>query len=67
MGDQDKIPPLWRRYFQNTQGLIFIVDGNDRERVNGAGDEELLSMLAEDELRDTVFLVFANKQDLPKP
>uniref|UniRef100_A0A3P9PIS8 ARF GTPase 5 n=3 Tax=Poecilia TaxID=8080 RepID=A0A3P9PIS8_POERE len=40
VGGQDKIRPLWRHYFQNTQ-------------------------LQEDELRDAVLLVFANKQDLP--
>ncbi|KAJ0561839.1 putative small GTPase superfamily, ARF/SAR type, P-loop containing nucleoside triphosphate hydrolase [Helianthus annuus] len=50
---QDKIRPLWRHYFQNTQGLIFEVDSNDRDRV------------VEDELRDIVLLMFANKQDLP--
>ena len=36
VGGQDKIRPLWRHYFQNTQGLIFVVDSNDRERVSGA-------------------------------
>uniref|UniRef100_A0AAR2L6I2 ADP-ribosylation factor 5 n=1 Tax=Pygocentrus nattereri TaxID=42514 RepID=A0AAR2L6I2_PYGNA len=34
VGGQDKIRPLWRHYFQNTQGLIFVVDSNDRERVS---------------------------------
>ncbi|KAF3818696.1 hypothetical protein GH733_012113 [Mirounga leonina] len=62
VGGQDKIRPLWGHYFQNTQGLIFVVDSNDRERVNEA-HEELMWMLAEDELR--VLLVFANEQDLP--
>lgn len=38
-----------------------MVDSNDRERVNEAR-EELARMLAEDELRDAVLLVFANKQ-----
>uniref|UniRef100_A0A8C7PYM8 ARF GTPase 3 n=1 Tax=Oncorhynchus mykiss TaxID=8022 RepID=A0A8C7PYM8_ONCMY len=47
-----------------TIGLIFVVDSNDRERVNEAR-EELMRMLAEDELRDAVLLIFANKQDLP--
>ncbi|KRX25116.1 ADP-ribosylation factor 1-like 2, partial [Trichinella nelsoni] len=61
VGGQDKIRPLWRHYFQNTQGLIFVVDSNDRERVGEARDE-LIRMLAEDELRDAVLLVFANKQ-----
>jgi len=42
-------------------GLIFVVDSNDRERI-GEAREELMRMLAEDELRDAVLLVFANKQ-----
>uniref|UniRef100_A0A8C5H616 ADP-ribosylation factor 4-like n=1 Tax=Gouania willdenowi TaxID=441366 RepID=A0A8C5H616_GOUWI len=64
VGGQDKIRPLWRHYFQNTQGLIFVVDSNDRERINEAADE-LSKMLLEDELKDAILLVFANKQDLP--
>ncbi|XP_061187928.1 ADP-ribosylation factor 4 [Saccostrea echinata] len=64
VGGQDKIRPLWRHYFQNTHGLIFVVDSNDRERVDEA-KAELCKMLEEDELRDAVLLVFANKQDLP--
>jgi len=64
VGGQDKIRPLWRHYFQNTQGLIFVVDSNDRERI-GEAAEELNKMLNEDELRDAAVLVFANKQDLP--
>lgn len=61
VGGQDKIRPLWRHYFQNTQGLIFVVDSNDRDRAAEARDE-LHRMLNEDELRDAVLLVFANKQ-----
>lgn len=64
VGGQDKIRPLWRYYFQNTQGLIYVVDSNDQERINESR-EELKKMLSEDELRDSTLLVFANKQDLP--
>ncbi|KAF9182675.1 hypothetical protein BGZ51_005745 [Haplosporangium sp. Z 767] len=64
VGGQDKIRPLWRHYFQNTQGIIFVVDSNDRDRVSDARNE-LISMLDEEELRDALLLVFANKQDLP--
>ena len=42
-----------------------MVDSNDRERIAEARDE-LNRMLAEDELREAVVLVFANKQDLPQ-
>ncbi|CAK0897945.1 unnamed protein product [Prorocentrum cordatum] len=61
---EDKIRPLWRHYYQGTQGLIFVVDSNDRDRAEDAR-EELMKMLNEDEMRDAVLLVFANKQDLP--
>merc|ERR1712003_418249 len=54
----------WRHYYMNTKGLIFVVDSNDRERIDAARDE-LASILNEDEMRDAVVLVFANKQDLP--
>lgn len=64
VGGQDKIRPLWRHYYQNTQGVIFVVDSNDRDRVGEARDE-LHRMLNEDELREAMLLVFANKQDLP--
>eukprot|EP01098_Paradermamoeba_levis_P015977 TRINITY_DN839_c0_g1_i3.p1 TRINITY_DN839_c0_g1~~TRINITY_DN839_c0_g1_i3.p1 ORF type:complete len:178 (-),score=51.01 TRINITY_DN839_c0_g1_i3:172-705(-) len=65
VGGQDKIRPLWRHYYQNTQGLVFVVDCNDRDRINEA-KEELHKMLQEDELKDAAVLVFCNKVDLPK-
>jgi ADP-ribosylation factor protein 1 len=64
IGGQDKIRSLWRHYFLNTQGLIFVVDSSDRKRVGEARDE-LQKLLLEYELRGAALLVFANKQDLP--
>ena len=64
VGGQDKIRPLWRYYYQNTQGIIFVVDSNDRDRISEARDE-LQLMLNVDELKQALVLVFANKQDLP--
>lgn len=64
VGGQDKIRPLWRHYYQNTQGLIFVVDSSDTKRIAEA-ENELANMLKEDELREAVILVFANKQDMP--
>lgn len=63
VGGQDKIRLLWRHYYQNTQGLIFVVDSSDKDRIDIA-KEELQRMLGEEELRDAVVLVFANKQDM---
>jgi small GTP-binding protein len=60
---QDKLRVLWKHYYQNTDGLIFVVDSNDKDRVDDAA-EELNKMLNEEELKDCVVLVMANKQDL---
>ncbi|XP_062843260.1 ADP-ribosylation factor 4-like [Trichomycterus rosablanca] len=65
VGGQDVIRRLWRHYYQNTMGLIFVVDSNDRKRIEEAS-MELHKMLEEDALRDAVLLVLANKQDLPQ-
>merc|ERR1712146_353531 len=64
VGGKDKIRPLWRHYYQNTQAVIMVVDSNDRDRIDEARDE-LHRMLNEEELRDAALVVFANKQDLP--
>ena len=55
--------PIWRHHYHNTQGLIFVVDSTDRERIDDAR-EELHKMLLEEELREAVVLIFANKQDM---
>ena len=39
------------------------MDSNDRERISDAADE-LQRFLSEDELKDCILLVLANKQDL---
>ncbi len=61
IGGQDRIRPLWGYYYVNAQALIFVVDSNDRERVSEARDE-LHRILCEDELKDAILLVLANKQ-----
>lgn len=43
--------------------MIYVVDSSDKERVETARDE-LQKMLSEDELKDAVLLVLANKQDM---
>jgi GTPase SAR1 family protein len=81
VGGQDKIRPLWRHYYTNTNGIVFVVDSNDRQRIDedsikssgycsnedaaASAEEELHRMLATDELRNVPLLVLANKQDLP--
>ena len=79
VGGCDRIRPLWRHYYQSTQAVIYCVDSNDRERMTPQpGDDEtsymykygsarnlFMQTLDEDELKNAVVLVLANKQDLP--
>ncbi|KAF2689262.1 ARF/SAR superfamily [Lentithecium fluviatile CBS 122367] len=63
VGGQDKIRPLWRHYFSGTQGLIFVIDSSDRDRIDEARTE-LARIIQDREMKDALLLVFANKQDL---
>ncbi|KAI9819660.1 MAG: hypothetical protein M1826_001121 [Phylliscum demangeonii] len=65
VGGLDTIRPLWRHDFQNTQGIIFVVDSNDRDRITPEARDELQRMLNGNKLKNAALLVFANKQDLP--
>lgn len=64
VGGQDKIRPLWRHYYTGTQGLIFVIDSADRDRIDEAR-QELHRIISDREMRDSLLLVFANKQDIP--
>ena len=61
IGGSDKFRSLWTHYFHNSQGLIFVIDSNDRDYIDEARNE-LQRLLAYDELRNVVLLIFANKQ-----
>ena len=71
IGGQDKIRPLWRHYYQNIQWIIFVVDSSDKERIDESISlqnnvkNELHQLLSNDDIKDVVLLVLANKQDLP--
>ncbi|KAG6554106.1 hypothetical protein Mapa_004022 [Marchantia paleacea] len=64
VGGQDKIRLLWKHYFSGTQGLIFVVDCADKERILEARDE-LHKLLNDPELAHVTLLVLSNKSDLP--
>merc|ERR1712080_375730 len=67
-GGQNKIRPLWRRFFKEADGVVFVIDSADIERlVNGYGsaEDELMHLADEERLEGKPILIFANKQDLP--
>nr|NP_001120457.1 uncharacterized protein LOC100145554 [Xenopus tropicalis]AAI61242.1 LOC100145554 protein [Xenopus tropicalis] len=64
VGGQGRIRALWKYYFTNADGLVFVVDSADCERFQEAR-LELEAILDTDEMRGVPFVVMANKQDLP--
>ncbi|KAF5364000.1 hypothetical protein D9756_000822 [Leucocoprinus leucothites] len=63
LGGQSSIRPYWRCYFPNTSAIIYVIDSADHARM-GTSRTELLTMLAEEELKGVPLLVFCNKQDI---
>jgi hypothetical protein len=61
LGGQTSIRPYWRCYYPNTQAIIYVVDSSDTERI-GTSAEEFHAILDEEELKDALILVYANKQ-----
>lgn len=71
LGGREKTRPLWRHYYHGTNAIMFVVDSTDSTRMDtdhkygGHARDLLHEILNEDDLKDAVFLVWANKQDLP--
>jgi small GTP-binding protein len=62
IGGQSKIRHLWKSYFHLANAVVFVLDSSDSKRINESTDE-LSQIVQEEELKDCVFLIFANKQD----
>lgn len=63
VGGQDKVRPLWRSYTRSTDGMVFVVDSCDEERLEEARCE-LIRTARATETAGVPVLVLANKQDL---
>lgn len=63
VGGQQTIRAYWRNYFEQTDGIIWVVDSADAMRMSDCR-EELEKVLQEERLAGASLLVLANKQDL---
>ena len=61
----DKARPLWSRYFNGCDGLVFVIDGSNESRFSEA-KEELTWVLKADEVMGMPLAILVNKQDLPQ-
>jgi len=64
IGGQFKLRNLWRHYYENTQGLIYVVDSNDTERLEECR-EALNEVISDEAMHGVPVLIYANKMDLP--
>ncbi|XP_032802404.1 ADP-ribosylation factor-like protein 4A [Petromyzon marinus] len=64
VGGQEKVRPLWKSYTRCADGIVFVTDASDPERVEEARTE-LHRIARTAECQGVPFLVVANKQDLP--
>uniref|UniRef100_M3ZCY9 ADP-ribosylation factor-like 4Cb n=1 Tax=Xiphophorus maculatus TaxID=8083 RepID=M3ZCY9_XIPMA len=65
VGGQEKLRPLWKPYSRCTDGIVYVVDSVDAERLEEAR-AELHRITRFQENQGTPLLVIANKQDLPR-
>ncbi|KAF7207202.1 ADP-ribosylation factor-like 4Ca [Nothobranchius furzeri] len=65
VGGQEKLRPLWKPYSRCTDGIVYVVDSVDSERLEEAR-AELHRITRFQENQGTPLLVIANKQDLPR-
>ncbi|KRZ14986.1 Tyrosine-protein kinase PR2 [Trichinella zimbabwensis] len=63
VGGQKSLRSYWRNYFEDTEGLIWVVDSTDKRRLMDC-KKELHNLLKEERLLGCSLLIFANKQDL---
>ncbi|GKY94988.1 ADP-ribosylation factor-like protein 2 [Mayamaea pseudoterrestris] len=63
VGGQKSIRAYWRNYFEQTDGLIWVVDSADRVRLELCR-QELMELLQQERLAGASLLIYANKQDV---
>ncbi|OQS01734.1 ADP-ribosylation factor family [Achlya hypogyna] len=63
VGGQDSLRPYWRHHFTGTQGIVFVIDSSDGDRLELA-KAELHGVLRDDQLTTACLLLILNKRDL---
>eukprot|EP00607_Mallomonas_marina_P009602 CAMPEP_0182421436 /NCGR_PEP_ID=MMETSP1167-20130531/6844_1 /TAXON_ID=2988 /ORGANISM="Mallomonas Sp, Strain CCMP3275" /LENGTH=92 /DNA_ID=CAMNT_0024598599 /DNA_START=392 /DNA_END=667 /DNA_ORIENTATION=+ len=63
VGGQKTIRTYWRNYFEQTDGIMWVVDSVDQWRLEEC-HHQLRDILSQEKLAGASLLIFANKQDL---
>ncbi|XP_032048821.1 ADP-ribosylation factor-like protein 14 [Aythya fuligula] len=64
VGGQQKMRQLWCNFLENTEGILYVVDSSDKQRLEESKKEFEL-ILKNESIKNVPVVVLANKQDLP--
>jgi ADP-ribosylation factor protein 1 len=62
VGGQDHLRTLWHHYFDNIDGLVFVIDSTDHQRM-GLSKAELIGIYQHESMNHIPLVIIANKQD----
>jgi small GTP-binding protein len=63
IGGKEQIRPLWKHYYDESDAVIYVIDGTDMKRWSES-IRQLYYMMYENKLYRIPFLVYISKQDL---
>ncbi|XP_003476368.1 ADP-ribosylation factor-like protein 14 [Cavia porcellus] len=64
VGGQEKMRTVWSYYCENTDGLVYVVDSADKQRLE-ASRKEFKHILKNEHIKHVPVVILANKQDMP--
>ena len=64
LGGQESTRSVWDVYYMNTDAIVYVIDSHDDENFEES-KAQFHKLLSHPNLKSTVILIFANKQDLP--
>jgi small GTP-binding protein len=63
LGGQESLRKIWDTYYKGTHAIVFVIDSSDKNS-HEKSKAELQNLFSNEEIKNCVFLVLANKQDL---
>lgn len=64
VGGQEKLRSSWCYYFENTDGLVYVVDSTNKQALDESKKQFQL-ILQNEWIKNVPVVILANKQDLP--